>query len=517
MAYNPITGEYESGGESYDAQRIKTGVAMTGMDAIGADIPLAFRIMENIPGITAMSMLNARRYSNTMFRGGFLDVGPDASARQIRRAQKFGATVGGVPQSPNQKGFLFGRRRFADGLPGGKTPLFKPSRINNFTLRPRIFNRFSSVTALSGVANQGFYTPFQGGSFLESMFGKRARERAIAAGNLPEGSQQRMFSGGVLGRMSTMTNAYNLENKQARLIARGVGEDSRSMRRVTGKLSKLDDNLLIVSRQGMTAPYAANYNQVAQELLEKQRIASGFRYPGGEFRKLNMTDEALRSVDKLTTTQISGNRLRAISDSSAGLISRRMTEYMGTMLDPSKFVGTKAYAALHQNISKVAIGQTASSGTINMAATSTNVTNFLAGQSGTIDDIGKYGVRSLSNLSRMALSSGQKGVAARLAGAAGVRALGLSMPGLNVIGTAAVVYDLTKLAATGVVAAGNFAKDAVKSMQGSIRKPVFGMGYQDNEVAATSRARGVMAIQNSRLNARSTLGSEASMMASHFG
>jgi hypothetical protein len=63
----------------------------------------------------------------------------------------------------------------------------------------------------------------------------------------------------------------------------------------------------------------------------------------------------------------------------------------------------------------------------------------------------------------------------------------------------------------------NLAKDAVKSMKGSIDKPSFGMGYKDNEVAATSRARGVMAIQNSRLNARSALGSEGAMMASHFG
>jgi hypothetical protein len=107
--------------------------------------------------------------------------------------------------------------------------------------------------------------------------------------------------------------------------------------------------------------------------------------------------------------------------------------------------------------------------------------------------------------------------AAKLATASGARALGLAIPGLNVIATASMAYDLTKLAATGVVAAGNFAKDAVKSMQGSIHKPLFGMGYQDTEVAATSRARGVMAIQNSRLNARSMLGSEASMMAAHFG
>ena len=96
--------------------------------------------------------------------------------------------------------------------------------------------------------------------------------------------------------------------------------------------------------------------------------------------------------------------------------------------------------------------------------------------------------------------------------------MGGAMRFANPILTAAAVYDISKMAATAVIGGGaRFARDAMKSMQGSINKPAFGMGYVDNEVAATSRARGVSAIQNSRLNARSALGSEAGMMASHFG
>lgn len=223
-----------------------------------------------------------------------------------------------------------------------------------------------------------------------------------------------------------------------------------------------------------------------------------------------------RMSDQIERTTIRSNRLKAISDSSTGLISRSITEYMGTMLDPRQFQGTKAFMSLERNIIS-ALAPMADDGTIKIAAgqaARTKAAGFLAGTS---DDLGKFGVRSLASLSKTAAASGQKMVATKLAAAAGSRALGLAIPGLNVIATASMVYDLTKLAATGVVAAGNFAKDAVKSMQGSIHKPLFGMGYQDNEVAATSRARGVMAIQNSRLNARSTLGSEASMMAAHFG
>jgi hypothetical protein len=99
----------------------------------------------------------------------------------------------------------------------------------------------------------------------------------------------------------------------------------------------------------------------------------------------------------------------------------------------------------------------------------------------------------------------------------GARAGMMAIPGLNLLATASLVYDLGKMGGEVVKSGINLAKDAVKSMKGSIDKPMFGMGYKDNEVAATSRARGVAAIQNSRLNARSALGSEGAMMASHFG
>lgn len=84
-------------------------------------------------------------------------------------------------------------------------------------------------------------------------------------------------------------------------------------------------------------------------------------------------------------------------------------------------------------------------------------------------------------------------------------------------GWATLAYDVGKGVGNAIMGGINFQKEALKSMQGSINKPIFGAGFKDNEVAATSRARGVMAIQNSRLNARSMLGSEGSMLAAHFG
>jgi hypothetical protein len=88
---------------------------------------------------------------------------------------------------------------------------------------------------------------------------------------------------------------------------------------------------------------------------------------------------------------------------------------------------------------------------------------------------------------------------------------------LGAFGTASMVYDIGKGVGKMMMGGVNFGKDALKSMQGSMNKPLFGAGFKDNEVAATSRSRGVMAIQNSRLNARSSLGSEGAMMAAHFG
>jgi hypothetical protein len=121
-----------------------------------------------------------------------------------------------------------------------------------------------------------------------------------------------------------------------------------------------------------------------------------------------------------------------------------------------------------------------------------------------------YGVKGAAQIARYGGKEGAKLVGTRV----GIAALNFANPIL----TAAAVYDISKMAATAVIGGGaRFARDAMKSMQGSINKPAFGMGYVDNEVAATSRARGVSAIQNSRLNARSALGSEAGMMASHFG
>jgi hypothetical protein len=82
---------------------------------------------------------------------------------------------------------------------------------------------------------------------------------------------------------------------------------------------------------------------------------------------------------------------------------------------------------------------------------------------------------------------------------------------------ASLAMDVGQLGVAAFKSGVDFAKEGVQSYRGQINKGVMGMGYRDNTVAATSRARGVQAIQNSRLNARSVLGSEAGAMHAHFG
>lgn len=105
-------------------------------------------------------------------------------------------------------------------------------------------------------------------------------------------------------------------------------------------------------------------------------------------------------------------------------------------------------------------------------------------------------------------------IGARVAGSAGAS---LALRAAGPIGTALLVRDLAKGAGRLTARTVKLGIEATKSAQGDLTKSGFGLGYVDNSVAATSRQRGVLAISNSRLNARSALGAEAGYMHSRFG
>lgn len=129
-----------------------------------------------------------------------------------------------------------------------------------------------------------------------------------------------------------------------------------------------------------------------------------------------------------------------------------------------------------------------------------------------------YGVRQALGSGFRAARAGSVGVAAKGAGLAGARlAAGLSNPIVGAAMAAWTVYDLTRMAATAASGIPRFVGDAIKSYQGTTRQRFMDPGFKDTEASMTARSRGVQAISNSRLNARSILGNEASAMARHFG
>lgn len=94
---------------------------------------------------------------------------------------------------------------------------------------------------------------------------------------------------------------------------------------------------------------------------------------------------------------------------------------------------------------------------------------------------------------------------------------GSFIPGVNAALWAYTAVDITKMLLSATKQIPGFTRDALNSFKGGIQKPVFGTRFLDNSVAATSRQRGVMAIQASQLNARSVLGNEAAGLYSYFG
>lgn len=284
----------------------------------------------------------------------------------------------------------------------------------------------------------------------------------------------------LAGARSAVNDAASL---MSRMDAAGV-----EVRRSGGsKAAKIAD-----IRSSRTAVHTT-----AQELIDMQ---SSVRAAGKNAGKTTLTLDSF-NASKASAARAGGptQAFKTIADDILSVIpgapgSARAAA--STAVNTNMATGTGARQLLTADVTEAVIGKKA---------------GLMAGQEMLEQGLLKtYGVRGAAQIARYGGKEGAKLVGARV----GVAALNFANPIL----TAAAVYDISKMAATAVIGGGaRFARDAMKSMQGSINKPAFGMGYVDNEVAATSRARGVAAIQNSRLNARSALGSEAGMMASHFG
>ena len=427
-----------------------------------ANEPLAMRMMGAAPGITASLGMSSRRGANTLMRGGYFD---DASRRATRRASYQVFQNGDLTPTPaTRKSFLFGSRRFADDAAArgsGKMAFAKTSRVNNAFYRPRNLSRFHSLSVFGAAEGSSLYTYAQGHRLFSKTekFGMGALRNAAGVGAGEAALGPGLFAAVSAGRRMDLRGPGNLDEFGTRIQ----------------RLATMNNPTMLESKL-TTIPMLASMNNVTPSVYNT--AMSSLRAGGTEARG------------------VAGNLL-ASSMGGAG------TQYLG-----GYFRGAQGYAGA------AGLSDSAQKGALRAVS---HLDEALAkiglqgpGMSGRALQNGVFKTLGTSNTLRtLGTSAGAKVL--------GARAAALAIPGLQFVAAASFVYDLGKMGGEVIKSGINLARDANKSLQGSINKPMFGMGYKDTEAAATSRARGVMAIQNSRLNARSVLGSEAAMMASHFG
>jgi len=479
------------------------------------DTPLPLRMAESLPGITAGIGFQAGRGARTiMAGGGFMDDARFGAGRKARRYGAFrsGSTALNATDLASGDQFLkFGRRsnrgaRLAAA--GGKQPLFFGARANTLTLRPRALRRNSSISVFSG--GESTYTYAQGSrAFGKKRFGplgKLANEVGAVEGENILGP----------GLLASVTAGRRMDLLERRAYAGSAGALAKLEGSTKGisRIASMNNPLLLA--KGGTTPIA-----LARTLGPTS--ATGAPLPGGvgslpASERLRMARERIA----ISPTPIEEGLGKAVTGKGVGEVGVRgnlLASAMagkGTRYMAGYFRGAQGFFDVAGLSGEAATGAQKAVSHLTSALAKTKYVGEAAGSTAAkvaAEKALKTGVFKELGFKGVAAALGTKGGAMAL----GARGFAMSLPGINMLATASLIYDLGKMGGEVIKSGVNLARDAEKSLQGSINKPLFGMGYRDTEAAATSRSRGVMAIQNSRLNARSALGSEAAMMAAHFG
>lgn len=427
--------------------------------------PAFFRAMDTLPFSSLKQTVAGTSYraSRTLMSGGFMDfkkIGlPGRSGRYTFFNKAGNLTTPGSGQYFG--GQLFGGKglgrmgRRAQRLAANptKTPMIKPVRMNNFSVHA-LGGRYHSLSVFSG--REGMYSPMQAVSFISrNAVGRGFASMIGMPVTAPAAGDvaESPFGPGLLAYMSTMNKSYKLESKAA---ARGSGLFGGRAR----SIAKMDRSIHALGEM----------NGLSASLIDDALLTG----------KAGVRGNLYASVAAGTATS-------GILGYSAGVMG---AGGQGGLFGNAAIQSARAEANFAQKFTKLNLG-TEAEGIAKLRSTFGK--NFIK-EMGGISEAAKFGPSFLA-----------------------MRGITAALPVVNVIGMASILYDLGKFAGKMVNSGINLAKDAGKSLQGTIAKPLFGMGYKDTEAAATSRARGVMAIQNSQLNARSALGSEAGMLAAHFG
>ncbi len=503
-------------------------------------VPFFMKALESLPSQTSMTALAGYRFSNTMFKGGYLDVAEGATGKvnALRKTmgKRTGAFVGGA--MGNADDYAFGKSFL------GKFASKKAKSALMTNANPIGFGRYDTVARLSGMAGKNApYSPMQGVASIVNYALKPdfIRNRAAArygSDVINNTADNAIWTGGVFGRIKTLEKAddYTRAVSRANDLRSSLGgaaptrSQSRVLNRGTkaaARLDKLDDSLVKLGKV-TNAKFVTN---VVDDAMSTMGV-SGSRAAG---MRASLMDDIMTSgvADDAIKSQISQiGRARALYETIPGELSKSVFGHYNIMNkgNYANFADTavgkrtvNSFASAMEKYKYGSRGTGTAMGAVDDATHAVKAAGFMPG-AGYADDAanvlkgGTSTIRSTSGrLAKEAFKAGDKATAAKMGGqylSTYGKAAGKAF---SAYGYATLAYDVGKGIGNMMMGGVNFAKDALKSMQGTINKPIFGAGFKDNEVAASSRARGVMAIQNSRLNARSMLGSEGGMMAAHFG
>lgn len=489
MPLDPFTGRYMP----YDGSAPGTGPP----GAIEA-------ISDSMPGFIHAALLQGTRGSSTMMYGGY-----DAS--KLRFSGFKSGTADEIYNFSSRKGTLDDLTRAGRTLVGGRTdynPIVKPF-LRNLNPRSLVSGQYSDLSIFSPLS-QNRYTPagFTTSMMKAAVNGKRTGPRLRKMLGIGD-DVDNPFAPGFFSSLQATSRVDALEKKMLKAVQKG---DTRTIKRISAKLGAVDSSTEALLRMNNPS-MVSNSLPTGSAAGAQNRVVAGRTinvnnkvYKGGQFLPNSYTpfnDINISASGRLM--EQSGQTVGQVGIRGNALVSGLATESMqgigGYFRGAAGYGRSTGYGGMSTSVKMSA--KTAELEFMKAAARS----GFGTAESrAMLVGAEKIGLRKGT---QVAMHGGARFMAAR-----GVQtAAKFAGP----VGWVMMAYDVGKLAGQGVANGIDLAKDAMKSFQGSIYKPAFGMGYRDNEIAATSRARGVMAIQNSRLNARSVLGSEAGMMAAHFG
>lgn len=470
--------------------------------------PLSMRMLENVPGIATGIAFNAARGSNTiMSGGGFLD---DARMFKNKKATKFGAFRRGsfgldpADISSGKSLVQYGsiKRSTTNAAGQMRDPFLRSSRINNVTARPRAFRKMSSLSVFSE-GQSGLYS-YAGG--IRGLGKTRVGPLGRMADNLGVGANESLLGPGLFSAISA---GRSMDKIERRVLAggRGSGKLAKADRSIQRLLSMNNPGALLsgplqspiqMARSMAGIPGATGALPASKRLADARAILAptqGYRagiasmvQAGSTVGKVGVRGDLLASAMPGKGTQFMGGYIRGAAGYGGATFGLANQGYLRSLAHTTEALGE---GIIGKAGAKYAGEQGAKT--------------LLAREGGGI--IKKLGVKG-------AMQFAGSGPGAKVLATRGLYTASRTLP---VVGQVMLAYDLARMGGEVVKSGINLARDAEKSLQGSFNKSTFGMGYRDTQAAATSRSRGVMAIQNSRLNARSALGSEAGMMSAHFG